>query len=231
METPFDARGLRWWLLCLSLSVVGLLLVYLSALSLLAGISDVLRYRLVTQLDMSTWLQVVGRKFEEVFGYLLGLVIESLSPMDGAAWLPALVCGLVVPPLMFIALPFTRAASRVRGRHIARAAVYALSPMAAISVVGLVVGTLQHLMSNWSVRVVLDRLQPFDSDSYGMEPKHESLWLAIMMWQTVWWACAFRIGFRMNDWRQALAAVMVPTYIVQVCFMYGNINFSIVPRW
>lgn len=231
METPFDARRVRWWAFCLALSIAGMLTLYLSLWATLAAIDRAVRFGYLSSLQRGAWTDLFVIQFREVCEYLVTQLIHTLSPLDGLAWVPALICGSVVPPLMFMALPFTRAASRVRGRHVIRAAVYGLAPIGAIAVAGIAVGVLQHTVTYWPAREVLDRLQPFESDWYRPGPRHQSLWLGIMLWQTLWWACAFRIGFRMNDWRQALAAVMIPTYLVQICLMYGNLSFSIVPKW
>jgi hypothetical protein len=231
METPFDARRLRWWALCIPLSFFGLLFGHLSLWAMISAISEAFRFRYFSSFDVSTWMQLMTMQFGKMFAYLADRLTSTLSPLNGLAWVTALICGIVVPPLMFMALPFTRAASRVRGRHVVRAAVYSLAPIVAIAVCGIVIGVLQSVVTYWPLRAAMERLQPLESGWHITGPRHQSLWIGVMLWQMLWWACAFKIGFRMNDWRQALAAVIVPTYLVQICFMYVNLSFSIVPRW
>ncbi len=229
IETAFTATRLAWWVLWLPFTVFATLLTVLLVACVLHLVLD---GRWVMQ--SMTPIRDVLRECSAVSGKIVQTIVQSaaraLSLRSGLAWWPAITCGVIVPPLMLMALPFTRAASKVRMRHVARAAIYACAPVMPIMITGIFVNTLNQILG-WQWRQSLNRVDPFSSRWWWAGDQPQSLWLVVMMWFIVWWGCAFKIGFRMNDWRQALAAVMVPTVIVQSFAMSLNIDFSFMRVW
>jgi hypothetical protein len=231
METAFDGRRVVWWAAMVAMTIVSMVTLYVLGWGVGGAIKDAYFFNLAATLDWGGWAQWLWRYIDEVLGYVVPAMIAALSPVGGVAWVPAMICGLVVPPTMFMALPFTRAASKVRGRHIVRAAVYAGAPILAIAMSGIAMGVLDHWINHWVLTPSIHRLHPFELYDYAPGPPRQTLWLAVMAWQVVWWGCAFKIGFRMSDWRQALAAVMVPTVIVQMVMMHINVDFDVWAWW
>jgi hypothetical protein len=56
---------------------------------------------------------------------------------------------------------------------------------------------------------------------------HNALWIATILWIAVWWACALKLGFRMQDWKRVALALIIPSVLAQVLMMYTNLKFTL----
>ena len=228
METTFSRPRLLGWPCMIALHCFTFALISILALTLFRSFS------------LNMFRQSPGYLAQTLladFGHSAGEVVQLLAiiiwPRTGLAWTNVFIAGSIVPPLMFLGLPFTRAQSKVQRRHVLRAAIYALAPLPALTCIGLVVlilSQLTNIFGYYTATQWLGKLQPFFGDTYvswaWSHRESQSLWLLLICWFPLWWACAFKIGFRMQDWKPALAAVTIPTLIVQLVFIHMNIDFN-----
>ncbi|HLP84635.1 MAG TPA: hypothetical protein VK157_09830 [Phycisphaerales bacterium] len=230
METAFDGRRLRRWVFACAVGVASVHAIACVLLVLTALLVNQ-RWRMYGPVFGSSMWDEVGYATERFYAMTVTSIVKAASPLYGVAWIPVAACGLIMPPVMLLALPFTRAQSKVRARHIARAAVYAMAPVMWTAVFGVIVLGVDMCIGGWGFNRLLRRLNPIDAPRWSWGEGEQAWWFVLMVWFVVWWGCAFKIGFRMPDWKQALAAVMVPTLIVQGFAMSLNLDFSFVPGW
>ncbi len=155
---------------------------------------------------------IIGQRPAEVWNELQRLALRSFLVTGG-------VVGLVGMPLMMLALPFSRAQSKVRMAHVWRAAVYGAAPvplvllLLALSTTAAVLaaplgGAVSRIMTTPAVYMWRWITRPQSDDVW--------LYLVLATWFLVWWGCAFKIGFRMKDWWAVLAATFVPVAVAAV---------------
>jgi len=129
------------------------------------------------------------------------------------------IIALIGFPLMMLALPFSRAQSKVRMAHVWRAAVYGAAPVPVLLMLlaaSMAIAVLTAPLGGALSRIMM--MPPVYMWRWITRPEAADAWLslAIAAWFLVWWGCAFKIGFRMKDWWAVLAGTFVPVAIAAV---------------
>lgn len=173
--------------------------------------------KVVTFVDvLAAWEVQAGLMLQQPLETLYGLAQEFLRR-------PAMT-GLAITlagfPLMMLALPFSRAQSKVQMGHVWRSAAYAIAPFALAAMLPGATWFVAACFaaaskpspmwltnaSNWTYRFVID----------ARASDLSWIFMGMGAWFLVWWGCAFKIGFRMKDWWAVLPATFVPVAIAAV---------------
>ncbi len=156
--------------------------------------------------------EIIGQRPAEVWNDVQRLAVRSYLITAG-------IIGLVGMPLMMLALPLSRAQSKVRMAHVWRAAVYAAAPVPLVLLLlalSMAAAVLTAPLGGALSRIMMT--PPVYMWRWITQPESDDVWLFLVLaaWFLVWWGCAYKIGFRMKDWWAVLAATFVPVAIAAV---------------
>jgi hypothetical protein len=225
LESPRNATRRAWWLLCTLLIwpfLVSATLLVVSCIAVAVNPSPTVIWNgsaWVVSAPPSSWDLLVSRSLAvfpnaaSVFTSPI-LALASVLRVEGAA---LLLCGSLSGaagfPLMLVVLPFSRAKSKVRIAHLARASAYALAPTP------LLVALICYIVYDYGplpvwVPAGIAALLSFIVNPMG--PSGLILLGAPLVWFALWWFFALRTGFRMKDWLPVLISMLIPTALLSL---------------
>ena len=226
LETPFKPHRTAWWLLWTTL-------LFPALISIIAyyTLSTYFVFNPPTAITVvngvwTNFTPAVPANVEEFFSALYNtntkLLVDFADPVSEITnlsrtrtWIIAAFISFVGFPLMLFLFPFTRAQSKVRKRHIFRAAAYSLAPIPFIflsTAISLVPPT---TLMMWFPRGSIYNLS-YTNLLFSYGPAWRFEWIIALAWFFLWWLCALKIGFRMRDWLAALLAMSAPVIVATV---------------
>jgi hypothetical protein len=223
LESPRDAKRRAWWLLCTLLVwpfIVSAIMLVVSCVAVAINPSPTVLWNgsawVVTQTP-SSWDLLISRSlaifpdFPSVFTSPV-LALAPVLRVEGAV---LLLCGSLSGaagfPFMLVVLPFSRAKSKVRIVHLARASAYALAP--APLLVALICYTVYDYgpLPVWVPAGIAALLSAI------VNPMGKTVLIVLgapLVWFGLWWLAALRVGFRMKDWLPVLLSMLVPSALL-----------------
>jgi hypothetical protein len=165
----------------------------------------------------------------------------------GPLWIRVVFPAVVMCPLLFVVLPYSRAASKVALVHVVRAAAYSI----ALIVSGAVVSSALVMMEKgWALAkgsraafrwtageefISLMSLNPFAeimtrpvmATGWGRTYDVGELLIVAVMggWLALYWMVALKRGFRMKDWRAVWASMMACWVVLAVLLLMFDESF------
>ena len=226
LETPFKPHRTAWWLLWTTLLLPALIFIFtFYASATYNALNPPITFTIVGGVATPTTPPIPANAedfFDAVYrtsSDLLYQVVPEINDITNLSrtrsWILAAFISFMGFPLMLFLFPFTRAQSKVRKRHIFRAAAYSLAPIPLIflsTAISLVPPT--KLMM-WFPRGPIYSLATFNFLS-SSAPALRFEWIIALAWFFLWWLCALKIGFRMRDWLAALLAMSAPVIVATV---------------
>lgn len=177
------------------------------------------------------------------------VVLASLGgrwPGKHPMWMRGAVPGFVMCPLVFLALPFARAQSKVAMRHVARAAAYSVAGVVAavslsgvMALAGIAIAWTSRGRGPWAqpdVSLMLKfgnlnplggvfEMQAIDGWRWRFDPGGGPVLALMGAWLGVYWLVALRTGFRMKDWFAVWASMMVCSVVLAMVLLMFDERF------
>jgi hypothetical protein len=246
VETPIAWRGVVRWLACLSLLTLVLPLLAWPLLQL-PGIV----WNAVTAIgpaSASFWVNefpvMVAMDVRDEFADVIEDTREHVFERDFPTWLIVGVACLIAFPVIFLLLPYTRRASKVRAALVARASAYSLAwllSFAAWHVLSLACATIDNAVP-WTARrgpvssFLLRTCETCAENTPFMWAGWWSgdgppAWLAapVAAWIGAFWLFAMKRSWRMPDWRAAWLACAAVALVL--CVFAVLTDSSLLAKW
>ena len=145
------------------------------------------------------------------------------------AWMGVFVGFTLMPPIMLICLPWTRARSKVRLSHIARATLYVFAPLVPILLIMLTCDAVRYAsaLTNSSnsdfyngIDGPLRILHPLVSGSMFTILKASTFYATtLFLWYLIYWYQVLRHGWRMADYRPVYIALIIPAILLTLLIL------------
>jgi hypothetical protein len=147
-------------------------------------------------------------------------------------WLLGGTAACVAAPMVFALLPFSRARSKVRMRHVFRAWAYSLLwlPTVALSSTVNFANAVLFLPAGWQAQdVMIDPLRFLTGagwvDWYGLPAEAVVPLWPTLIWLSIFWLFALRTGFRMKDWLPVWLSMVAVAWICGCLAGMGDERF------
>jgi hypothetical protein len=145
------------------------------------------------------------------------------------AWMGPFVGFTLMPPFMLLCLPWTRAISKVRKVHIARAAIYVFAPLVLLLAIILVCDAVRYIsaLAGWyrsdfhyGISGPLRVVHPlFHGFNYRFGQASTFYAITLFLWYLIYWYQVLRHGWRMADYRPVYIALIIPAILLTLLIL------------
>lgn len=230
LETPMRTAPRAWWFIAmLFASVIGAALV-----RAIPAFVDPLTPRMWWRGNVPYW-RTVRQELTRVDA--LDTVLSWFKMGDTLPWMIAALVGFIMYPFVLLCLPWTRKLSKVHTRHVWRASAYAAAPLGVLACVAILKSAVDPIFNYFTMGGMswMRDIDPYRPNGNWwarmtwseISVLHNALWIATILWLALWWTCALKLGFRMQDWKRVSLALIIPSVLAQVLLLYTNLKFTL----
>jgi hypothetical protein len=144
-------------------------------------------------------------------------------------WMGPFIGFTLMPPIVLVCLPWTRARSKIRSAHILRAASYAFAPLVLLLALVLVCDATRYIfvLAGWyksnyfaSFEGPLEFMHPlFNGWSYSSNASSRVYAITLFLWYLIYWYQVLRHGWRMADYRPVYIALIIPAILLTLLIL------------